>query len=266
MKPFLTATLGTIAVAGFVVVLAPILVIALVSFSADEAIHFPPSGFSLRWFGEFFAIPTMRASLFLSVQLAVLAATIAAFLGMLASLHLTRARGFLATAMQLFVMAPLVFPSIVLGLALLLYFRMLGIGVFTGLLLAHVTIGMPYAFRLIFAQMQSLDPALPEAAQSLGSGPLRTFVKVTLPLIWPGVLAGWLFAFIVSLGELNMALFLTSPQSKTLPIEIFGFLQFEGNQLVVAAASMVQIALILVAMLLIESVKRAAARRTAPAT
>jgi putative spermidine/putrescine transport system permease protein len=95
---------------------------------------------------------------------------------------------------------------------------------------------------------------------------LRTFVKVTLPLIWPGVLAGWLFAFIVSLGELNMALFLTSPQSKTLPIEIFGFLQFEGNQLVVAAASMVQIALILVAMLLIESVKRAAARRTAPAT
>ncbi|HEY3565059.1 MAG TPA: ABC transporter permease subunit, partial [Casimicrobiaceae bacterium] len=84
--------------------------------------------------------------------------------------------------------------------------------------------------------------------------PLRTFFLVTLPLIWPGVLSGWLFAFIVSFGELNTALFLTGPGVTTLPIEIFSYLQFQGSQLVIAAASTVQIALIVILVAVIERV------------
>jgi putative spermidine/putrescine transport system permease protein len=111
---------------------------------------------------------------------------------------------------------------------------------------------MPYVFRTVLASAQSLDPALEEAGQSLGAGPLRTLLLVTLPLIWQGVLSGWLFAFIVSFGELNTALFLTGPGVTTLPIEIFSYLQFEGSQLVIAAASTLQIGLIIVLVAVIE--------------
>ena len=111
---------------------------------------------------------------------------------------------------------------------------------------------MHYAFRLILASLQNFDLALEEAAQSLGAGPIRTFFLVTLPIIWPGILSGGLFAFIVSFGELNVALFLTGPGFTTLPIEIFGYLQFPGRQLIIAAASTMQVALIVVFALTIE--------------
>ncbi|MBM3626473.1 MAG: ABC transporter permease subunit [Alphaproteobacteria bacterium] len=97
-------------------------------------------------------------------------------------------------------------------------------------------------------------PALEEAGASLGAGPLRSFFLVTLPLLWPTMLAGWLFAFIVSFGELNTAIFLTGPGTTTLPIEIFSYLQFQGSQLVIAAASALQVAMIVVMVAAIERV------------
>ena len=146
------------------------------------------------------------------------------------------------------------FPTIILGLALLLLYKTIGMPVFPGLLLAHCVIGMPYCFRTVLASVQALDPALEEAGQSLGAGPFSTLFLVTLPLIWQGVLSGWLFAFIVSFGELNTALFLSGPGLTTLPIEIFSYLQFQGSQLVIAAASTLQIALIVLMVAVIERV------------
>jgi putative spermidine/putrescine transport system permease protein len=142
-------------------------------------------------------------------------------------------------------MAPLVFPTIILGFALLLFYKTVNMPLTPGLLVAHAVIGMPYCFRTVLASLQSLDPAIEEAGQSLGAGPLRTLALVTLPLIWPAVLTGWLFAFVVSFGELNTALFLTGPGATTLPIEIFSYLQFQGSQLVIAAASTLQVGLII---------------------
>jgi putative spermidine/putrescine transport system permease protein len=108
---------------------------------------------------------------------------------------------------------------------------------------------------------------LDEASQSLRAGPFQTFFRVTLPLILPGVLSGWIFAFIISLGELNTAIFLTSPFVKTLPIELFGYLQFDGDRTIVAAASTVQICLIIMAMVLIEMFTSVNMRRSvSPAT
>ena len=107
-------------------------------------------------------------------------------------------------------------------------------------------------FLAALASLQGFDSALEEAGQSLGASPFRTFFLVVLPLIWPSVLSGWLFAFIVSFGELNTALFLTGPGHTTLPIDIFSYLQFQGSQLVIAAASAIQVALILVMVAAIE--------------
>jgi putative spermidine/putrescine transport system permease protein len=142
-------------------------------------------------------------------------------------------------------MAPLVFPTVILGLALLLLYKKLGIGTLPGLLIAHVVVCLPYAFRSVLAVLQSFDTALEEAGQSLGAGPVRSFLLITVPIIWPGILSAWVFGFIVSFGELNAALFLTGPGVTTLPIETFSYLQFQGSQLVVAAASTVQVLIII---------------------
>ena len=229
---------GVATVVAFTLIVVPIVMVVVAAFSPKDFFQFPPPGFSLRWFVEFFRLDNMRSAFALSVELALASATIATILGTFAALFL----------------APLVFPTIILGVALLLLYKTIGMPVLPGLLLAHCVVGLPYGFRTVLASAQALDPALEEAGESLGAGPLRTFFLVTLPLIWPGVLSGWLFAFIVSFGELNTALFLTGPGVTTLPIEIFSYLQFQGSQLVIAAASTVQIALIVLLVAVIERV------------
>jgi putative spermidine/putrescine transport system permease protein len=237
-----------------VLIIVPILIVVVAAFSPNDYFEFPPPGLSWRWFVEFFRLENMRGAFALSVELALLAATLSTILGTLGALYLARRRGTIATLLQSLFLAPLVFPTIILGVALLLMYKTIGMPVFPGLLLAHCIVGLPYAFRTALASAQALDPALEEAGQSLGAGPLRTLFLLTLPLIWQGVLSGWLFAFIVSFGELNTALFLTGPGLTTLPIEIFSYLQFQGSQLVIAAASTLQIALIVILVTTIERV------------
>lgn len=235
-------------------IVGPILVVLIVAFSADTSISFPPSGLSLRWFEAFFALDSMRRAFLFSIVLALAAACGSALLGLLGALYVTRNRNVLSAVLQMLIMAPLVFPALILGVALLLLYQTISMEVTLGLFVAHVVICLPYAFRAILTSLQSFDPTLEEAGQSLGAGPIRAFMKITLPIIWPGVLAGWLFAFVVSFGELNTALFLTGPGVVTLPIEIFSYLQFQGNQLVVAAASALQVLVIIVVLLIAERV------------
>ena len=245
---------GTASIVAFMLILAPILIVVVAAFSPGDYFEFPPPGLSLRWFVEFFRLDNMRGAFLFSLEVALIAATLASLLGTGGALFLARRRGPLATLLQGLFLAPLVFPTIILGLALLLLYKSVGMPVLPGLLCAHAVVGMPYSFRTTLAGLQGLDPALEEAGQSLGAGPLRTLLLVTLPLIWPSVLSGWLFAFIVSFGELNTALFLTGPGQTTLPIEIFSYLQFQGSQLVIAAASTLQVGLIIFLVAVIERI------------
>jgi putative spermidine/putrescine transport system permease protein len=107
---------------------------------------------------------------------------------------------------------------------------------------------------VVLISLQSFDRTQEEAGASLGAGPARTFFLVTLPQIWTGVLAGWFFGFIESFGEINVSLFLSGPGLTTLPVEIFSYLQFQGSQLVIAAASTLQIAVIFVLLIILERV------------
>lgn len=236
-------------------ILGPIVIVIITSFSATDFFAFPPRGLSLRWFVTFFQTPELRDAFTLSLELALSAATAATALGTLAALYVARRRDVVSSLLQGLFLAPLVFPTIILGLSLLLFYKTLGgVSAFLGLLIAHTVVGAPFAIRSILASLQSLDPALEEAGQSLGAGPFRTFGLIVLPLIWPGLLSGWMFAFIVSFGELNTALFLTGPGVTTLPIEIFSYLQFQGGQLVIAAASAIQVGLILLVVLAVERI------------
>jgi putative spermidine/putrescine transport system permease protein len=233
-------------------VLGPILIVIVVAFSSGESLAFPPPGFSLRWFQAFFAIAEMRSAFVLSIVLAFTSACGATVVGVLGALYVSRRSDWLSGLMQMLLIAPLVFPALILGLALLLLYRTINIAVTPGLFLAHVIVCTPYAFRATLTSLQSFDVTLEEAGQSLGAGPLRSFRLITLPIIWPGVLSGWLFAFVVSFGELNTALFLTGPGIVTLPIEIFSYLQFQGSQLVIAAASALQVLVIISVLFLAE--------------
>jgi putative spermidine/putrescine transport system permease protein len=265
MKP-LAFVLPAVTVLAFLIIVGPILVVVLAAFSPTEFFTFPPPGLSLRWFVEFFRLPNMRAAFALSIELAVASSCLATVLATMAALALVRRRGLVATLLNQLFLAPLVFPTIILGLALLLFYKTLGVGILPGLVLAHVLVGTPYCFRSVLTSLQSFDFSLEEAGQSLGAGPLRTFFLITLPVIWPGLISGWFFAFIVSFGELNTALFLTGPGETTLPIEIFSYLQFQGSQLVIAAASALQVGLILVLILAIErliGLRRLASDRSA---
>jgi putative spermidine/putrescine transport system permease protein len=245
---------GTATAIALALIIIPIAIVVVTAFSPLDYFEFPPRSLSLRWFVEFFRLENMRNAFVLSLELAVLAATLATIFGTMGALFLARRRGFIAGLLQSLFLAPLVFPTIILGVALLLLYKTVGMPVFPGLLLAHCIIGVPYGFRTVLASAQALDPALEEAGQSLGAGPLRTLFVITLPLVWQGVISGWLFAFIVSFGELNTALFLTGPGLTTLPIEIFSYLQFQGSQLVIAAASTLQVALIIVMVAVIERI------------
>lgn len=251
MKP-LAFVLPTVTALAFLVIIGPIAVVVLAAFSPTEFFTFPPPGLSLRWFFEFFRLGNMRDAFALSLELALAAASLATILATMAALAVVRRRGLAANLLQSLFLAPLVFPTIILGLALLLFYKSLGIGIMPGLILAHILVGTPYCFRAVLTSLQVFDFAQEEAGQSLGAGPFRTFFLITLPQIWPGVLAGWFFALIVSFGELNTALFLTGPGQTTLPIEIFSYLQFQGSQLVIAAASALQVGLILLLILVIE--------------
>lgn len=227
-------------------VIGPVLVVILIAFSSGNFFSFPPPGLSVRWFQAFFADSDMRGAFLTSIALALLAACGASLLGLLAALGVNRRKGGSTNSLQLLFMAPLVFPTIVLGLALLVVFRQFGVPTFTGLVFTHTLIGIPYCFRSTLAELQNFEPALVEASESLGASPLKAFFLVVLPIIFPGLFAGWLFAFVVSFGELNASLFLTGPGVVTLPIEIFSRLQFQDSALMTAAASATQVAVIIV--------------------
>lgn len=237
----------------YVLVLGPILIVLVTAFSPTEFFVFPPPGFSLRWFYAFFENESLRNAFLRSLGLAALSCMVATVLGTMAALYIARRRGLAFTILQGLFLAPLIFPAIVLGLSLLLFYKLIGgMSVFPGLIIAHAVLGTPFVVRAVSASILAVDPVLEEASQSLRAGPLRTFRLITMPLIWPGIVSGALFAFILSLGELNTALFLTGPGVTTLPIEIFSYLQFQGGQLVIAAASAVQVGIIVVMVVIVE--------------
>jgi putative spermidine/putrescine transport system permease protein len=246
-----------------VLVVLPIVLVAVTSFSSDDSFQFPPRGLSVQWFARFFKTPNLTAALLLSFEIAFVSATVATCLGFMAAIGSVRtASRRLSALLQAGFLAPLVFPTIVLGLSLLIFYRLVGLNLTIGLVMAHITVSFPYAFRLIHSELQTFDFGLNEAASSLGASPLRGVFYVMLPIVWPGLLSGWVFGFIVSLGELNTSLFLTGPAFTTLPIEMFSYLQFEGAQLVIAAASTMQIAAVLCLFILVQIIRRFSASQS----
>jgi putative spermidine/putrescine transport system permease protein len=248
MRPAFLAACGLI----LAFLLTPVLIVICFALNPEPFIAFPPSGISLRWFGKFFTSRDFMAAFWLSLGLGLATVVIAGLIGTLAAIALSRGRfPGRAVLVQLF-LSPIVLPSILTGFALFQLAMVAGLGRNLGILLAgHLVVATPYVLRTVLAMLAQSDRALEEAARNLGATPARAFREVTLPLIRPGVMAGMLFAFIVSFDQFPVSLFLVSPGQETLPIAMFNYLRFDFDG-TIAAASCVSILLAVILVIGIE--------------
>lgn len=207
---------------GFTFLYAPILILIVYSFN-DGRLVTVWSGFSFRWYKELWSNRGLMDAARISLALAVMASTLAAILGTLAGVALARIpRFFGRTLFSGMVLAPLVMPEVITGLSLLLTFIAVSIdrGLFT-IVIAHATFSMCYVAVVVQARLAGFDSSVEEAAMDLGARPGVVFFRITLPLIAPGIVAGWLLSFTLSLDDLVIASFLAGPGSTTLPMKIF---------------------------------------------
>lgn len=213
---------------GYAFLYIPIVSVIVYSFN-DSRIVAVWGGFSFRWYAELMRNEEVLSAALLSLRIAVVCATVATVLGTLAGLALARFRRFrgrvLFTGM---IAAPLVIPEVITGLSLLLLFVSMqewigwpaGRGA-TTITIAHITFSMAYVAVIVQSRLSAMDESLEEAAMDLGGRPLRVLVDVTVPLIAPAMLAGWLLSFTLSLDDLVIASFVSGPGATTLPMLIF---------------------------------------------
>ncbi len=200
----------------------PIVILVIYSFNASRLVTVW-GGWSLRWYSEFFNDSAMIEAAWMSLRVGAASATIATALGTLAAVALSRGERFKGrTLFSGMLYAPLVMPEVITGLSLLLLFVALNAerGFWT-VTIAHTTLTMCFVAVVVQSRLTSLDRSLEEAAMDLGCNPARAFLAVTLPLIAPAIVAGWMLAFTLSLDDLVIASFTTGPGSATLPIRIY---------------------------------------------
>jgi len=232
--------LGSLATwAVLVFLLAPLVVIVAASVGAGGYLTFPPQGFSLKWYAKAVTTEGFVRGFRVSFLVGLAAAAGAAVLGVGAAVAITRHRFPGKAAVEGVLLAPLVVPHIVTGIALL--------GLFTTLrapyslwrlILAHLIITVPYVVRTVAAGLHDQDPCLEEASLNLGRTHLQTFLHVTLPLILPCLLAGSIFAFIISFENYIISVFLAGPSYATLPMELYGYMQYITDPALAALSTM----------------------------
>ena len=237
----------------YVFLMAPLVVIIFASFSPTSLVTFPPKGFSLEWYANIFGTSTNFVTGFVnSIKVAVIATAADILLGVTAALSVSRYSFKGRAALVTFFTSPMYVPSIAFAFVLLNVFSQIGgISSFMKILLGHVVIVLPYIVRNTLSMLSSFDWTLEDAAAGLGAPPLTAFMRVTLPLIKPGVLAGALLSFLYSFDEVVLSGLLSSAKFMTLPIRIMNYMEFSFDP-TLAAISSVLIVLSFIVILCLE--------------
>ncbi|MCE5972045.1 ABC transporter permease subunit [Sinirhodobacter sp. WL0062] len=207
---------------GFAFLYLPMMILIFYSFNASKLVTVW-AGFSTKWYGELLHNKQFLDAAWVTLRVGVMSSTAATILGTMAAYVMVRGgRFFGRTLFSGMIYAPLVMPEVITGLSLLLLFIAIGLdrGIFT-IVLAHTTFSMCYVSVVVSSRLMTFDRSLEEAALDLGCSPFDAFKSVTLPIITPAVISGWLLAFTLSLDDLVIASFASGPSSTTLPIKIF---------------------------------------------
>ncbi|NIA69039.1 ABC transporter permease subunit [Pelagibius litoralis] len=209
-------------VIGFLFLYLPIALLVIYSFNESKLVTVW-AGFSTKWYGEMLRNESLMNAAWVTVKVAFVASTFATVLGTLAGLIMTRFGPFRGrTLFSGMIYAPLVMPEVITGLSLLLMFVAISLDRgFVTVTIAHITFSMCYVAVVVQSRLVSFDRSIEEAAMDLGCTPGRTFLQITLPVIAPAVVAGWLLSFTLSLDDLVIASFTTGPGATTLPMKIY---------------------------------------------
>jgi putative spermidine/putrescine transport system permease protein len=253
---FFHLAIAAIAALAFLELILPLASVVWVSFFENKIINFPPKGYTLDWYRNAWSMPRFRDGFLVSLQVGVAATLISMLVGVPAAIFLARTRFWGREVIQTVLLGPLIVPGIVAGSALFMFlieFEVFtGVQVaqtFAGLCLGHSLIALPWTIRLVTASLVGMNQQLEEAASTMGARPFTVFRRVTLPAIRPGILAGGLFAFVISFVDLEKSLFLVGPGTTTLPIAIVNYLEWSIDPTIAAVAT-VQIAAIALVMII----------------
>lgn len=217
--------LGALAWTGLAFLVFPVLFTALVSFNGGIFIQFPPESLSLRWYANIASIHRIAPALAVSAGIALVAATLATLIGIAAALALVRQPLPFKTAITALLLSPVTIPIVAIGIALIQFFIVIGIEfTWASLVIGHLVLVIAYPVRTLVASLTLSDPALEEAAGSLGATPWRAFLTVTLPQMKPGLISGFLFAFLISFDNYPISIFLVRGNLSTLPVELFNYI------------------------------------------
>tara|TARA_R110002020_G_scaffold109430_16_gene253153 strand:- start:20416 stop:21237 length:822 start_codon:yes stop_codon:yes gene_type:complete len=216
----------------------PTLLIIPMSISPSSYLEFPPTGFSLRWYEEFFSDQSWLSATSFSLQIAAGTSVCATVIGTMAAIALVRGNLPGRYTIEALVLAPLIVPHIIVAIAVYLQFAPLGLtGSRTGFLLIHTALAVPYVVLLISAALQRLSPSLEMAALNLGASRSRAFFHVTMPLIMPAILASAVFAFLASFDETIVSFFISGVEHKTVTRKLFEDIEFSLSPVIAAAST-----------------------------
>lgn len=226
-----------------VFLLAPMVLVCLVAFTSKGFLSLPTDGFSLRWFYKLAEYPEFLRAFGNSVLIAATASVLALAFAAPAAIALARYRFAGREALNAFFMSPLMIPHVVLGIAFLRFFQMTGLsGTMTGLIIGHVVVIFPFALRMVLAAATGMDKRIEDAAASLGAPRLTVYRKIVMPLIVPGLASGFTLSFIQSFDEVTMTVFIASPSTITLPVQMFNYIQDSIDPLICSVSALLILA------------------------
>lgn len=242
----------------FLFLIGPLLVIIPLSFNAQpyftfskEMLTFDPAGYSLRWYQDFFTSSAWLNAIKNSFIIGIASTLLATVLGTVAALGLSSRHMPARGAIMALLISPMIVPLIISAAAMFFFSKVNLAQTYVGVILAHTALGIPFVVITVTATLSSFDTTLIRAAHSLGANPTRTFFKVVLPLVTPGVVSGALFAFITSFDEVVVVLFIAGPEQRTMPIQMWSGIREQISPTILAVATL----LVLLSMLLLTTLE-----------
>lgn len=218
--------------------LAPLVVVVIISFSSAPFLQFPPPGLSLRWYAVLFSTPAWTNALLVSFEMLVPSSLLATVMGTAAAYALVRGRVPGATFIMACLMLPIVVPGMITAAALFGIYRGMGLnGTLTGLIIGHTVLNLPYVVATVSSALRVQDARLEQAASTLGAPPWATFRRITLPLVMPAVLSSLLVAMILSFDELIVSLFVSSARVRPVAVQMWSNLMGDFDPTIAAIAS-----------------------------
>ena len=236
--------------------LLPILFIAALSFGSSQWLIFPPPGWTLKWYEDFFADPRWLESAWTSFKIAAIVTVLSVLLGLVTSFGLVRGKFLFREALRALFLTPMILPVVVLAVGLYAFFLQIGLnGTMPGFVIAHLVLALPFSILSITKALEGFDKSIEDAAVLCGASPLEAKIRVTLPSISHGIFSAAIFSFLTSWDEVVVAIFMSSPTLQTLPVKVWSTLRQDLTP-VVAAASTLLILLTVILMALFALVRK----------